>query len=1607
MGYLETQERQETLDKLLEELSSQVKPEQLTSLKDFVYRFYSMDTRKDLLGDDRRQLLSSTLSFWNFMQSHDLSCPKIEIINPNHAHHGWHSTHSVIRIMHRDMPFLVDSVRMKLNDYGTEIHLIRNGSFECLRNLHHEMAFSGGEQVNAAREAFIYVEIDRIESEEELADLQEQLVAVLADVVRVVDDHKPIRNKVAALVDSIDESEPGEVREFLEWLLSDNFTFLGFEELRVVQRGDKNAVVRSPDSLLGLLRPMSQGEVGRLELEPFAEKDFFQHQERLSFSKAAARSSVHRPAYPDFISVRQFDENGHIISESRIVGLFTSPVYRKSPLNIPYICHKIQAIIARSGLKPNSHHGKELYQILEIFPRDELFQTPQDQLYETVMAILRIQERKQVKIFIRQDAYGPFCSVLVFVPRDIYSTSFRTRVEGILRNRLQAIDSEFTTYFSESILARVHFILKLRGRVDYNRKSINEEIALAALSWEDDFSSAALESYGEAKGNQLVSSYAEGFSAGYREAFSPQSALEDVRHFEEIKNGFPLSMCFYRSLNDKPGQIHFKLYHFVEPLPLADQIPIIENLGLRVLGEYPYVVRKSNGEVIWIHDFLLSLGENAEVDIQKIAPVFREAFEKVWTNQAENDRFNRLVLAAGMSWRKVTMLRACARYLKQIRLGFSQTYIAETLCNNIAITQMLVELFEVRFDPAIDLSKTQRLAKQQQIQKSILEALDDVTVLSEDHVIRRLQSVISAILRTNFYQDDEQGQPKPYISLKLSPRDIEGIPKPTPMYEIFVYSPRVEGVHLRGGKVARGGLRWSDRIEDFRTEVLGLVKAQQVKNALIVPVGAKGGFAPKQLPAPSNREAFLAEGVDCYKTFIRALLDVSDNLVEGEVVHPSQVVHYDDDDFYLVVAADKGTATFSDIANQIAEEYGFWLGDAFASGGSAGYDHKKMGITAKGAWVSVQRHFREKGIDVQSDTVSVIGIGDMAGDVFGNGTLLSESIALVAAFNHMHIFVDPKPDPDVSYLERKRLFELPRSSWQDYDASLISNGGGIFSRSAKSIPISLEMKEKFDIKSNRLTPNELIRALLRAPVDLIWNGGIGTYIKAVTESHADVGDKANDPLRINGCELRAQVVGEGGNLGLTQLGRVEYALQDGAMNTDFIDNSAGVDCSDHEVNIKILLNDVVASGDMTTKQRNELLEAMTEDVSSLVLMNNYRQAQAISLAQAEVKYKMEEYRRFIEYLEGLGKLDRAIEFLPDNEALAERESAGQTLTRPELSLLISYSKSDLKEELLKSDIIDDEYLVQELSTAFPKVLVDRFKSEMAHHRLRNEIISTQVANRLVDMMGITYVHRLQQTTGAGAAEIARAFLVSRDVFYIEKYWEQIESLDNKIPSELQSQMMASLIKLARRASRWFLRVKRQELVASECVSHYCPRVQSFIVCFADYLGEKEKQLLDEKINRMTENGAPEDLALLVAGHRYLLSALPVIQASDQRGKPLEKVARTYFAVGQRLELEWYNNELGAFDAVNHWQSLATDSVRDELSWQQRELTIALLNMPESSEDLEKQLDQWMMQHHPLVTRWQGILNEIRSANQPDLAMFTVANRELLDLVQSTIHSCHE
>lgn len=1061
-------------------------------------------------------------------------------------------------------------------------------------------------------------------------------------------------------------------------------------------------------------------------------------------------------------------------------------------------------------------------------------------------------------------------------------------------------------------------------------------------------------------------------------------------------------MSFYQPLGQVSGQreLHCKLYHADTPLALSDVLPILENLGLRVLGEFPYRLRHNNGREFWIHDFAFTAAEGLELDIQQLNDTLQDAFVHIVRGDAENDAFNRLVLTAGLPWRDVALLRAYARYMKQIRLGFDLGYIASTLNNHTDIARELTRLFKTRFYLARKLTGDDLEDKQQRLEHAILAALDDVQVLNEDRILRRYLDLIKATLRTNFYQTDANGQNKSYFSFKFNPHQIPELPKPVPKFEIFVYSPRVEGVHLRFGNVARGGLRWSDREEDFRTEVLGLVKAQQVKNSVIVPVGAKGGFLPRRLPLGGSRDEIAAEGIACYRIFISGLLDITDNLKDGALVPPVNVVRHDDDDPYLVVAADKGTATFSDIANGIAIDYGFWLGDAFASGGSAGYDHKKMGITAKGAWVGVQRHFRERGINVQEDSITVVGVGDMAGDVFGNGLLMSDKLQLVAAFNHLHIFIDPNPTPANSFAERQRLFDLPRSAWSDYDTSIMSEGGGIFSRSAKSIAISPQMKERFDIQADKLTPTELLNALLKAPVDLLWNGGIGTYVKASTESHADVGDKANDALRVNGNELRCKVVGEGGNLGMTQLGRVEFGLNGGGSNTDFIDNAGGVDCSDHEVNIKILLNEVVQAGDMTDKQRNQLLASMTDEVGNLVLGNNYKQTQALSLAARRAFVRIAEYKRLMNDLEGRGKLDRAIEFLPSEEAINERLAEGHGLTRAELSVLISYSKIDLKAQLLDSRVPDDDYLTRDMETAFPPSLVSKFSEAMRRHRLKREIVSTQIANDLVNHMGITFVQRLKESTGMSPANVAGAYVIVRDIFHLPHWFRQIEALDYQVSADVQLELMDELMRLGRRATRWFLRARRNEQNAARDVAHFGPHLKELGLKLDELLSGEIHENWQARYEAYVEAGVPELLARMVAGTSHLYTLLPIIEASDVTGQNPADVAKAYFAVGSALDITWYLQQISALPVENNWQALAREAFRDDVDWQQRAITISVLQQGDGSHDVETRLALWMEEHVGMIERWRAMLVEIRAASGTDYAMYAVANRELLDLALS-------
>jgi glutamate dehydrogenase len=1619
MNALTIASKEQFFEQLADAFTEKLAKTEAKKVIEFARQHYAHIPLEELLSRRFSDTYGAVLAAWQFLQKRSADETPVAVFNPELESDGWQSTHTVIFIMHPNMPFLIDSLRMAINRKDIGTHSLQHSIFQVeressgkLKKLHPNPAKKTS--ADAAFEAFIVLEIDRHSDREDLRALEEGLQSVLHEVRIAVGDFTVMQERVNEICQELEGTTAGitaddrkEAQAFLKWMAEDHFTFLGYDEYDFVSDKKGMEVRRVANSELGILRVNNERpDMVRLnELPQRTQHEMTRTDDVFIFAKSAQRSRVHRPAYPDYIAVKKFNSKGEVVGERRFLGLYTARAYNERPVEIPLLRRKFQTVMERSGFLTDDYAGRELEQILTLYPRDELFQIETDELLHVAKSILYIQERRRIELFMREDVYGQFVTCLAFFPRDIYNTELRLKVERVLREQLDAEDIEFVTHFSESVLARVQFTIRVpqMENREVPMAKIRDKVIELAQSWRDGLNEALSEAYGEEKGNELYRIWGAGFPASYTDMFSPRRAAIDLDHIAGAAHSDDLTMSFYRALEEDESTLHFKLFYPDEPLPLSDVMPIFDNLGFRVIGEHPFEVLDYSGKTVWIHDFTLQTHGGAVVDIHRIRPIFEDLFRKVWHGEAENDAFNRMLLSSYMSWREIALLRTYARYMRQIRISNSQTFISNTLVNHVNLTRTLLEYFDTRFNPERFQSPGKSEAAQQKLELEFNAGLDGVENLSEDRVLRLYLELMQATLRTNYFQPDAKGLPKPYISVKFDPSGIPDMPLPRPMFEIFVYSPRVEGVHLRGGKVARGGLRWSDRYEDYRTEILGLVKAQQVKNAVIVPVGAKGGFVAKQLPDSSDREAFQTEGIAAYKTFIRGLLDITDNLVDAGIQPPENVVRQDDDDHYLVVAADKGTATFSDIANGLAADYGFWMGDAFASGGSNGYDHKKMGITARGAWVSVERHFREMGINPAVDEFTTIGIGDMGGDVFGNGLLCSEKTRLVAAFNHIHIFIDPQPDAARSYKERKRLFEMPRSAWTDYDTKLISKGGGVFSRNAKSIPVSPEMKKLLGIKSDRVPPNMLITHILKAQADLLWIGGIGTYVKGASESHADVGDKANDALRINGSELRCKVVGEGGNLGITQLGRIEFALKGGRLNTDFIDNSGGVDCSDHEVNMKILLNRAVAMGDLTGKQRNILLEDMTDDVAALVLKNNYRQTQALSIASNDTATRLEEYRRLMNTMESEGKLNRSLEFLPDDETLNERKLVNKGLTKPELSVLISYVKGDLKQTLIDSSLPDDPLLAGEMYKVFPKKLNQKFSKELGEHQLRREIISTQIANDMVNHMGITFVERLSQSTGADAASIALAWIIARDVFRVDSWWDKIEALDYHVSAQLQMELMQDLMRVIRRAVRWLLRNRRAELNIQSHMERFADGVWAITSGLPDYLGDQARADWEKRHDALIQAGVPKDLASVLAGTGYLYSSLGIIEAREATGMPLKAVANLYYDLGDRLDLNWFADAIAALTPNSHWQALARESFREDLDWQQRALTTGVLQTAEKPENIAESIETWELNHQSMIERWNTMLSELKGVREPEYAMFSVALRELLDLAQATMH----
>ncbi|MCX7892319.1 MAG: NAD-glutamate dehydrogenase [Burkholderiales bacterium] len=1577
----------------------------------FVREYFVGADPDDLAERQSADLYGAALSHYRLAAQRAPGTAKVRVFNPRAEEHGWQSRHTVVAIANDDMPFLVDSTTMEIARHGLTLHFIVHPIFSVNRARDGRLTDIAprAEPLPGGRpESFILMEVDRIAGAAGLEALARDLARVLADVRTVVADWQAMRAKVGEALAEAERRAPplpaedlAEGRAFLAWLADNHFTFLGYRCHDLVVRDGEDALRVVPGSGLGILR---ETEAERLSasfaLLPPEVRAAARRREFLVVTQANSRSTVHRPGFLDYVGVKRFDDRGEVVGEHRFLGLYTSSAYNDRPAEIPLLRRKVAAVTERAGLAPGSHAAKALAHILDTYPRDELFQIGEDDLFRIATGILALGERPRFRLFVRRDPFERFVACLAYAPREHYNTELRQRWQAILTEAFDGVSSDFSVLFSESVLARILITVRTRpGAIPaVDVRELERRLAAAGRRWEDDLRDALVERLGEARGHELFAAYRAAFPAAYREDVPARAAVADIEAMAALAGEGAIALNLYRPPEADHRVLRFKLLRSGGAVPLSDSLPMLERMGLKVVEERPYRIVPAQGAAVWIHDFGLEVGGEEAVDADAVGELFEEAFAAVFRGEIESDDFNRLVLAARLPARDITVLRAYARYLRQTAFPLSQSFVEATLAAHPALARRLVELFRLRFDPARADGAWEAEAG------AIAAALDAVENLSEDRVLRQLLALVLATTRTNFFRSGAEGTPRSFLSFKLDPARIPGLPEPRPMFEIFVYSPRFEGVHLRGGKVARGGLRWSDRPEDFRTEVLGLVKAQMVKNAIIVPVGSKGGFVVKR-GNPADREAWLAEGVACYRDYLRGLLDLTDNLVAGKVVPPRDVRRHDGDDPYLVVAADKGTATFSDHANAVAREYGFWLDDAFASGGSAGYDHKAMGITARGAWESVKRHFREMGVDVQTTDFTVAGIGDMSGDVFGNGMLLSRHIRLVAAFDHRHVFIDPDPDAAASFAERERLFRLPRSSWADYDPALISRGGGVWPRSAKSIPLSPEAQRALGVAAASLTPAELVSAILRAPVDLLYNGGIGTYVKASAESHAEVGDRANDAVRVNGRELRCRAVAEGGNLGFTQRGRIEYAREGrggegGRIYTDAIDNSAGVDTSDHEVNIKILLGLAVADGELTVRQRDALLAQMADEVARLVLRDNYFQTQSLSIAGRLERELLESQARFIRFLERAGRLKRALEFLPDEEEIAARAARGIGLSAPENAVLLAYSKMWLYDELLASPLPDEPWVAAALARYFPEALRGRFAGYMPRHPLRREIVATHVVNSMVNRVGATFVHRLADSTGAAPADVVRAYLLAREVFGAVSAWAQIEALDNRVADEVQARMVIRLGRLLVRATTWFLRWRGLAGDMAATIARLAPAAEALARSLPGLLDADAREEVARVAEGLTAAGVPAALAERVALAEPVFAALDIAEVAAETGRSREAVARVHFALAERFGFAWLRGRIGQLPGTGHWQALAKSALRDELAALARSLTAAVGAAARDDDAPEALIARWAARNEAALARADRLLAELRAAPAADLAMLSVAIAELRGLLSA-------
>jgi glutamate dehydrogenase len=1599
------QAEQGLIESVCTHLRDRVSPELAGQCETFARQFYHWVPLEDLAGRSIRDLCGAAVASWHFARDRKARTAKVRAYNPTAGEHGWQSMGTVVEIVSEDMPFLVDSVGMELSRLGYGIRLSIVPVFDVLRDVDGRLAgvFPPGAGIgNALTETVMQFEVDRESDPERLDALVGGVGRVLGDVRAAAEDEREMRErmrKIAVEFESapapLEAGEAEEVSAFLKWAGAGKFIMLGYREYDLVREAGEDSLRAIEGTALGILRHTSAVMSVSFAKLPSEVRALARSPHALVLTKANSHATVHRPLYLDYIGVKRF-EKGEVRGERRFLGMYTAAAEEASPRQIPILRGKVEAVMRRAGFPPYGHQARELTKTLHGYPRDELFQITEDELFAISMGIVALAERQRVRLFVRGDLYKRFVSCLVFVPRDRYNTENRERIASVLRDAFVASDTDWAMHLSDSKLARIHYILRTRvAAVDVDVDAIERRIAEVTRPWTDHLADVLRQVHGEERGNALFRRYGPAFPIAYREDCGPRAAVLDIDRAEAVVAGRRLVFNVYQSDDADRTSLRCKLLSPGERVALSDVVPVLENMGLRVADERPYELKPDGLGSIWIYDIGVVCDFDVDLRNEATRTAFQDAFTQVWMGGLENDRLGALVLRAGLTGREVSLLRALLKYLRQAGATFSDRYLHQALTGNPTVARLLVELFGARLDPGVcDPATAERLGLE------IERAIDEVATADRARILRDCLALVRATVRTNYFQRSVPEHPGTVLAFKVDPSQVPFLPLPRPRFETFIYSPRIEGVHVRSGRVARGGIRLSHRREDFRAEILGQLRDETVRNAVIVPLGAKGGFVTKRPPSTGGSAALLEEVAECYRLFLSGLLDVTDNIVAGKVVAPAGVIRHDDDDVYLVVAPDVGTTSLSDLANGLAADRGFWLGDSFAAGGSHSHDHDRLGIAARGAWESVRRHFRRLGVVVHSDEFTVVGIGDVAGDACGPGMLLSPHIKLVAAFNADHVFLDPNPDPQASFAERRRLFELPAATWGDYDPGVISRGGGVFRRSSGVLPLSAQVREVLDVAEDALTPDELIRAVLRAPVDLMWDGGIGTFVKARSESHAEIGDKANDAVRIDGAELRCRVVGEAGSGGFTQKGRIEYAVFGGQINTDAIDAAADVNRSDHELNLKILLDAAVADREITGSQRDRLLADLGDDVARRVLNESYAQALALSLERRQASDLLGLHARLVDDLEQRGLLDRELEQLPSNERIRELETANEGLTAPELSVLLAYAKVTLYQDLLASDVPEDQYLRDQLAESLPLSLRERFRPHMRDHRLRREIVATDLANSIVDRQGTTFVSRLAEETGADAAHVARAYAVAVAVFEMRGFWDEVEGLDDLVDDDTQFKLLLEGRRLVTRASRWLVGNRPPPLDIAAAVADYAPGAASLREALPELLRGLDGNGWAGRVRQFAGPGVPSLLASWVAAMDALFFTFDIVDSVCGTDRPVRIAGTIHFGLERRLELGWLRDRVLGLPRANIWQTLARSALRDDLYKTHRAITTAILKAPFTDVDVDAAIDQWVRARGPSVERYLSTLRDVRIAPGNEFATLLVAVGGLAELIPS-------